>query len=498
IYRCTALRVRQLRSHPGWWLAEVASSVGTGETSDDDLGGYLRGTSAFLWARPGTALSIDAEGELAANLADLPGRALDSEAAVLDYVRLYGCVARDERLLEPGDPALPPETPGSLQVTVDPDGDGHRVEALFLGPDGIRECRFEVDGEGAVVCASAGPAAAPRVGWREQRVGPFLTAERDGTGNLDDFASSPWGTEDWETLLPSDDEDQQRMAGLILRDLVPKVRERLGDDVMVSAAEPARVRQPAGRVGGDGFLRGVRRLFDTRNVRTAARLDWLRLQYPDGKPTLDSYRPHPYEVLAAALRNEGEDREARRVLSEKLRIETRIEKWTRKPGRKLFNYFFGAFFDFGLSSGRALLATAGLLAAGWAGVAWLNESGLLVVDFTPSATMIVDSPSGIAGGTPTREMGLALAEPGRAEARVPCGDNISNLVFAADHMVPVLEFGQRHRCQVAGTRPPGTEGWWLSPDLWEVALTLYSVLGAIFVSIALLTVSGVLRRHAES
>lgn len=505
IYRCTTLRVRRLRSHTGLWLVEVASAFRAGQRSDDDPGRYRRGTTAFLWAGPGKVLHLDDRSAMADSLAELPGRTLDSDEAVLDYLRLHGCLARTERLVEPGDPALPDGSSAVTRIALDPDGVAHRVEGRFLGPDGLHDCRFEIDGDGTVVCAAAGQATAPRAGWRERAVGPFRTVEAEGDGHLDDFAGSPWGNDDWETLLPSDDEEQRQAAGSILRDIVPAIRDRLADDAMV-AAEDAADHGGTGpssngvlaSLGGGGLLRSLRRRFDNRDARTVSRLEWLRLQYPDGKPTLDSYHSHPYEVLAGALRNEGEDRAARRILSEKLRIETRIEKWMRKPGRKLFNYFFGAFFDFGLSSGRALLATAGLLAVGWAGVAWLNDNQLLVVDFTPSATMVVDSPSGVVGGAPTREMALALAEPGRAEPRVPCGDNISNLVFAADHMVPVLEFGQRHRCQVTGARPPGAEGWWLSPDLWEVALTLYSVLGAIFVSIALLTVSGVLRRHAES
>lgn len=249
------------------------------------------------------------------------------------------------------------------------------------------------------------------------------------------------------------------------------------------------------RSGGVG--RGMRRLFARLDGRAASRLAWLRLQYPTGRASEEYYHSHPYEVLATALRNEGADREARRILSEKLRNETRIEKWTRKPGRKAFNFFFGIFFDFGLSTGRALLVTLGLLGVGWGATAWLNDSGMLVVDFTPSATVVVESPGG-GDGTPTREMALSVAEPGRAEARVLCGDNISNLVFAADYMVPILEFGQRHRCQIAGARPPGETGWWLSPAGWQIGLVLYSIMGAIFVSITLLTVSGVLRRRAES
>jgi len=501
VYRCAALRVRPLHSHPGMWLAELATAIRATESTGEDAGRYRRGTTAFLWAL-GRALHLDAQDALAEGIPELSGRSLESPEAVLDYVRLHACAARGERLLEPGDPACGPDAAAPVRIELGGNGAPHRVEGAFLGPDGIRDCRFEVDDDGAVTCASSGPPTAGSAGWRERRVGPFRAAVPASGGGLAEFAGSPWGDEGWEVLLPTDADERRNWADLILRDVVPAIRDRLADDVMTETTEATEARtQPAVRprpAPGGAIRRALRRLWDARDARTANRLRWLRLQYPDGKPTLDSYHAHPYEVLAGALRNEGEDRAARRILSEKLRIETRIEKWTRKPGGKLFNYFFGFFFDFGLSSGRALLATAGLLAAGWAGVAWLNESGLLVVDFTPSATMIVDSPSGIVGGTPTREMALALAEPGRAEARVPCGDNISNLVFAADHMVPVLEFGQRHRCQVAGSRPPGSEGWWLSPQLWQVGLTLYSVLGAIFVSIALLTVSGVLRRHAES
>src|SRR5262249_42903260 len=48
-------------------------------------------------------------------------------------------------------------------------------------------------------------------------------------------------------------------------------------------------------------------------------LRFLRLQFPGGRPDASTFRPQPYEHLAAVLRSHGQTREANAIAVEKIR-----------------------------------------------------------------------------------------------------------------------------------------------------------------------------------
>ncbi len=72
---------------------------------------------------------------------------------------------------------------------------------------------------------------------------------------------------------------------------------------------------------------------------------------------------------------------------------------------------------------------------------------------------------------------------------VPCGRQIDPLLFAVDNFVPGLNLQQREKCEIT-TDPVG--------KVWHIFEALYSALGWIITSITVLTISGILRRQAES
>ena len=84
----------------------------------------------------------------------------------------------------------------------------------------------------------------------------------------------------------------------------------------------------------------------------------------------------------------------------------------------------------------------------------------------------------------------ASVEKGQATASAPpCGgDDIQPLFYALDMMVPVMALHQLDKCWV-DTRP-GTAGW-------RVFWSLFSFVGKLVTSLALLTYSGVLKPKEE-
>ncbi len=253
-------------------------------------------------------------------------------------------------------------------------------------------------------------------------------------------------------------------------------------------------------------------------TRADRRLAFLRLQYPSGRPTVEDFRPQPYEVAAAAFRNEGSLDDARKILSEKLSIESELKNdWPRRAWR-----LYGFLFDYGLSPARALVTLAAFWLVGFVGSLSANQLGVLVVDFTPTSGVVVTEPldaRGVRDRTATR-FAVIPEEGVESAVAVPCGDMIFEAFYALDVMVPVLDFYQEKNCKIGGVTPP-PPAWmsgrlsdgsasrrgrfvarvvWevlASPPLWAALKTVYSILGAVVVSVAILTFSGLARRHVE-
>jgi hypothetical protein len=74
-------------------------------------------------------------------------------------------------------------------------------------------------------------------------------------------------------------------------------------------------------------------------------------------------------------------------------------------------------------------------------------------------------------------------------AEVPCGDEIDSLIYALDVFLPLVDLRQEARCA------PSSDAW-AAPWVWAKAL--YALLGWIVTSLAILTVSGIMKRRTGS
>jgi hypothetical protein len=64
-------------------------------------------------------------------------------------------------------------------------------------------------------------------------------------------------------------------------------------------------------------------------------------------------------------------------------------------------------------------------------------------------------------------------------------------------MIPIIDMRHDARCELT-TSSPAPHAWYRSAPLWNWLKTAYTILGAIVVSLAVLTFSGVLNRHARA
>ena len=104
---------------------------------------------------------------------------------------------------------------------------------------------------------------------------------------------------------------------------------------------------------------------------------------------------------------------------------------------------------------------------------------MLAINYTYAMTEVADSPVFI---RPDKSQGTTGAPP--------CGSqDIQPLFYAMDMMLPVIALHEEARCYV-DTRP-GTE-------IWQALWSIYSFLGKLVTSLALLTYSGVLKPKEET
>jgi hypothetical protein len=217
-------------------------------------------------------------------------------------------------------------------------------------------------------------------------------------------------------------------------------------------------------------MRLTRRMLHVQRAHVRQRLAWVQRQQSSG----GEFHPQPYRHLAKVLRAQGHYSAAREVAI--------VEQWETPSANRLSRMLrsvWGVCFGFGLSPMRATATVAVLLAIGTSGVWWAwKRADVLVINYSYAMTEVADSPV------------FLHAEKGQSTAGAPpCGEaDIQPVFYALDMMVPVMALHQLDKCWV-DTRP-GTAFW---RAFWSV----FSFVGKLVTSLALLTYSGVLKPREE-
>jgi hypothetical protein len=229
----------------------------------------------------------------------------------------------------------------------------------------------------------------------------------------------------------------------------------------------------------------------------ASRIAWLEriASRAEGR----RFSPSPYEQLVAVLNRRGDNEAARWVTLRRLQRETDSKGGFDRTWRRVGLEWP---FQYGLFSRHAVITLLLWLALGvWAfdyanfqQLRWLpvgtpadvvpparRAPPILVIDSTAVNTLV----TAVNGrDTPATER----APDGRpVEAGIACGDQVESLLYALDVMLPILELRQEDKCAISGDAHWG----------WRLFKGLYAIVGAYIVSMAVLTVSGVLRRAIE-
>ncbi len=202
---------------------------------------------------------------------------------------------------------------------------------------------------------------------------------------------------------------------------------------------------------------------------TEQSIRWLRLQFRNGKPCGERFRPQPYEQLTRVMRQHGQTREADAIAVEKIRMRLASGvdgRWTRLFPRTLM-----LISNHGYSTSRAVFSFVAFVLLGS-----LMYATALFGDNQPFIPIEIDSEPvtyQYAFGLMTRttESGCPGLDP---------------LHFALDTAMPVIDLGQDQICRF---KPEGPLRW-----LWLLLHSLYTVVGAALAAVVVLTLTGVLRR----
>jgi nitrogen fixation protein len=215
----------------------------------------------------------------------------------------------------------------------------------------------------------------------------------------------------------------------------------------------------------------ARRLVHAQRSHVRQRLAWVQRQ----QQRSSEFQPQPYRHLAKVLRNQGHYEAAREVAI--------AEQWAKPAANavtRLLRPIWGICFGFGFSPVRATFTLLVLLAIGSGGIWWAwKKAHVLSINYSYTMTEVANGP------------GFAEPPSGQAMSGAPeCGGNdIQPVFYAMDMMLPVIALQEASRCSV-DTRP-GTE-------TWQVLWALFSFIGKVATSLALLTYSGVLKPKEEA
>src|SRR5579872_3378831 len=215
----------------------------------------------------------------------------------------------------------------------------------------------------------------------------------------------------------------------------------------------------------------ARRLMRVQRTHVRQRLAWVQRQ----QRRASEFHPQPYRHLAKVLRTQGHYEAAREVAI--------AEQWAKPAANavtRLLRPMWGVCFGFGFSPVRATATVLVLLAIGTGGVWWAwKKAHVLSINYSYAMTEVANGP---VFAEPLKEQGTTGAPE--------CGGNdIQPVFYAMDMMLPVVALQEASRCSV-DTRP-GTE-------VWQVLWAMFSFVGKLATSLALLTYSGVLKPKEEA
>lgn len=214
---------------------------------------------------------------------------------------------------------------------------------------------------------------------------------------------------------------------------------------------------------------------------------WLQLQDTQIADDENDFFPQPYRQLARVLRNQGEESAARDIAI--------AEQWAaRKVGLlpRMARWVFGMGFGFGLRPRNAIATLVAFLFLGTIGVRIAKHNDMLTESMVVASTGAQFEKADDSAPVHLKRAILRLDGTASGPAtEVDCTDAANtwtdDFFYAADMLVPFIPLHQEGKCEIV----PSAD--WRS-GVWRSLKAVYSVIGWIIFSLALVTFSGMLKK----
>ncbi len=201
----------------------------------------------------------------------------------------------------------------------------------------------------------------------------------------------------------------------------------------------------------------------------AERIAWLRRQFPNGRPTAETFKPQPYEELSRVLRRHGLAQEADAIAVEKIRM--RLAARIDRPWARVVPNLLMLVSHHGYSTGRAMASFMIFVMLGtlmYSIALWRFDQPFVPLQVSPEPVEYV-FPFGLA----------------RVSTQAGC-PGLNVFEYALDVAVPVIDLGADTYCRFA---PDGPWSW-----VWVLLHSFYVLVGTALSAVVVLTLTGVLRR----
>jgi len=290
------------------------------------------------------------------------------------------------------------------------------------------------------------------------------------------------------------------------------------------------------------LVRAVRGFLGRYHLRISEnRKEWLNLQYKRKRRTIiwrnfckdpfwykinrQTYRAQPYEHLAKVLDDQGWNEDSRHILMLKLELDGKWVPWLLRP----LHWLFGLFFGFGLAHRKSIAVLVLYLVIGGFLFRYASDNHILVIDQNPVTTMVAHrkAVSEKLTGVETGQAAIPkVPDIALDTSDIDCAGTISPWIYALDSAIPFLDLREHQRCTIRSPAPQSSVFKWTNiqipasryvklpwidfaidlPILWSIdsvellwryIRAFYTAFGWVITSVAVLTLTGVLRRTAE-
>lgn len=174
-----------------------------------------------------------------------------------------------------------------------------------------------------------------------------------------------------------------------------------------------------------------------------------------------------------------------------IEMKRNMRKQLRNPITKFLSLLFDILFGYGLSKIKATLTLLIWVCIGSYGIDKALSENLFILDMPKVVGFVTRSGEG-----QLSPANLLIANSNANSNDIECGKDIHAIFYAIEIILPIIDLGQEKQC-ILRLKPGNSVHSQTIITFWWTAKYLYTILGWVFVSLLVLTYSGVVRRKEK-